>query len=49
MLTTYSGVEGDGRDEVDVLEAAQTLSPGDVPQADCLVHRRREQEEVLQT
>lgn len=31
MLTTHSRVEGDGRDEVDVLEATQTLSPGDVP------------------
>lgn len=44
---THSGVEGDGCDEVDVLEAAETLSPGDVPQSDRFIHGRREQEEVL--
>ena len=36
----YLGVEGNSGDKVDVLEAAETLGAGDVPQANRLVHRR---------
>jgi len=42
-----SGMKCDGGDKVNVLEAAQAFSPGHVPQAHGLVHRRREQEVVL--
>ncbi|TNN41075.1 hypothetical protein EYF80_048763 [Liparis tanakae] len=45
--STHPGVERDGRDEVDVLEAAETFPPGDVPQPDRLIHGGGEQEEVL--
>lgn len=45
--STHSGVERDGRDEVDVLKAAETFPPGDVPQPDRLIHGRGEEEEVL--
>lgn len=41
-------MEGDCSDKVNVLEAAETLSPGDVPEPDCLVHGRGEQEVILQ-
>lgn len=45
---THSGVKSDGRHKVNVLEAAETLPPGDVPQPHRLVHGGGEQEEVLQ-
>ena len=45
--STDPGMEGDGRDEVDVLEAAETLAARDVPQAHRLVHRRRQDEVVF--
>lgn len=41
-------MKSDGRHKVDVLEAAETLPPGNVPQSDGLVHGGGEQEEVLQ-
>ena len=40
-------MEGDGSDEVDVLEAAEALPAGDVPEADGLVHGGGQQEVVL--
>ena len=40
-------MECDGSDEVDVLEAAEALPAGDVPEADGLVHRGGQQEVVL--
>ena len=43
-----SGMEADGGDEVDVLEAAETFSTRDVPQPHSFVHRRRQDEVVLQ-
>lgn len=43
----YSGMERNGRDKINVLKAAETLSPGYMPQSDCFVHGRGEQEEIL--
>ena len=40
-------MEGDGGDEVDVLEAAEALAARDVPQAHRLVHGRGQDEVVL--
>ena len=40
-------MEGDGGDEVDVLEAAEALPARDVPEADGLVHGGGQQEVVL--
>lgn len=41
-------MKSDGRHKVNVLEAAETLPPGNVPQSDGFVHGGGEQEEVLQ-
>jgi hypothetical protein len=46
-IPVISGVEDDGGDEIDMLEATETLLPRDVPQSDCLVHRRRQNEVIL--
>jgi len=40
-------MEGYGRDKVNVLEAAETLRTGNVPQPYRLIHRCRQQEIVL--
>lgn len=45
--STYSGVESNGCDEINVLKAAETLSPRYVPQSHRFIHGRGEQEEVL--
>lgn len=47
VAATDPGMEGDGSDKVDVLEAAETLPPGYVPEPDGLIHGRREQEVIL--
>ena len=35
----YPGMKSNGRDEINVLEAAETFFAGDVPQTNRLVHR----------
>ena len=45
---THLGMERDGRDKLDMLEAAQALLSRNVPQSNRLVHRRRQDKVVLQ-
>lgn len=40
-------MESNGCDKINVLKAAEALSPGYVPQSDRFVHGRGEEEEVL--
>lgn len=44
----HLGVEGNGCDKVNVLEATEALFAGDVPQTDGFIHGGGKNEEILQ-
>lgn len=41
-------MKSNGCDKINVLKAAETFSPGDVPQSDSFIHGGGEQEKVLE-